>query len=314
MDRIWLWAGFQAFIVAMLAVDLGVFHRRPHSVSVREAALWSAVWVALAGAFGLGVRHYWGPEPALQFFSGYLIEKALSLDNIFLFVVIFSSFQVPSQYQHRVLSWGVVGALVMRGAMIAAGSALIARYHWILYIFGAFLVFTGVRFARHTDAKIDPAAHPVLRLIRRFVPVTSGLRGQRFFVSEPALAATPLFVVLALVETTDLLFAVDSIPAVFAVTQDPFLVYTSNVFAILGLRNLYFVAADAVGRFRYLKPGLAVLLAFVGIKMLVSDIFPIPAGLSLGIMAAILAIACGGDVLRDAFRNRKSVDAKATDS
>ncbi|MGH7488993.1 MAG: TerC family protein, partial [bacterium] len=282
----------------MLAADLGLFHRRPHEISLREAAVWSSVWIGLALVFGFGLRHFWGSSAALQFFSGYLIEKALSLDNIFLFVLIFSSFKVPVAYQHRVLSWGVLGALVMRGVMIAAGSVLISRYHWILYVFGAFLVFTGIRLAMQAGREMDPGAHPVLRLIRRLAPVTSDFHGTRFFVREPALAATPLFVVLALVETTDLIFAVDSIPAVFAVTQDPFLVYTSNVFAILGLRNLYFVIASAIGKFRYLKPGLAVLLAFVGIKMLVSGVFPISAGVSLGIMALILFAAFAADGLR----------------
>jgi tellurite resistance protein TerC len=291
MDGIWLWVGFNVMVLAMLAVDLGVFHRKAHAVSLKEAGAWSAVWVALALAFNAGIYHFMGAEAGLEFLAGYLIEKALSVDNIFVFVLIFSYFRVPAMYQHRVLFWGVIGALVMRGAMIWAGAALIGRFHWIIYVFGAFLVFTGIRMATQKEHDIEPESSPVIRLVRRLVPVLPTYHGQRFFVrvgEAGRLAATPLFVVLVLVETTDLIFAVDSIPAIFAVTDDAFLVYTSNVFAILGLRSLYFLVADVIHRFHYLKLGLSAVLAFVGVKMLLTDVYKIPIGLSLGVIAALL--------------------------
>src|SRR3954462_11593691 len=280
----------------MLAIDLGVFHRSAHEVSVKEAAIWSTVWVALALGFTYGIYHFRGEQAGLEFLAGYLIEKALSVDNIFVFVLIFSYFRVPPKYQHRVLFWGILGALVMRGVMIGLGAYLIHRFHWILYVFGAFLVWTGYRMARQDERAIEPEANPVIRLVRRLVPVTGTYHGPRFFISEDAarpggssrLLATPLFVVLALVETTDLIFAVDSIPAVFAVTRDPFLVYSSNVFAILGLRALYFLLSGIIDKFRYLKFGLSVVLIFVGAKMLLADVYKVPTGLSLGIIAAVI--------------------------
>jgi tellurite resistance protein TerC len=237
-----------------------------------------------------------GPEVGLEYFAGYLIEKSLSVDNIFVFVLIFSAFRVPARYQHRVLFWGILGALLMRGAMIAAGAYLIQHFHWVTYVFGAFLAFTGIRMATHGEAHIDPSNHIVIRAIRRLIPVTNEYAGQKFFVREQVagvsrLAATPLFVVLALVETTDLIFAVDSIPAVFAVTQNPFIVYSSNVFAILGLRALYFLLADVIDRFHYLKIGLSVVLVFVGVKMLIVDVYKVPIGLSLAVIATVLAAA-----------------------
>jgi tellurite resistance protein TerC len=296
VDQIWLWVGFNVFVLAMLALDLGVFHRNAHEVSVKEAASWSAVWVLLALGFNGGIYHFMGKQAGLEFLAGYLIEKALSVDNIFVFVLIFSYFRVPPKYQHRVLFWGILGALLMRGVMIGLGAYLIHRFHWILYLFGAFLVWTGYRMARQDERAIEPEANPVLRLIRRFVPITSTYHGQSFFAREPAgseggmhRVATPLFVVLVLVETTDLIFAVDSIPAIFAVTQDPFLVYSSNVFAILGLRALYFLLSGVIGKFRYLKFGLSVVLIFVGAKMLLADVYKIPIGLSLGIIALVIA-------------------------
>jgi tellurite resistance protein TerC len=298
MDQLWLWGGFTAFVLAMLALDLGVFHRKAHEVSVREAGTWSAVWIGLALAFGAGVYHFMGQDAGLQFFTGYLIEKALSVDNIFVFVLVFSYFRVPSHYQHRVLFWGILGALVMRGAMIAAGAALLERFHWILYVFGAFLVITGIRMATQRAAAIDPASSPVLRLVRRLMPVTDGYRGQRFFVREAGRrVATPLFVVLALVETTDLIFAVDSIPAVFAVTTDPFLVFTSNVLAILGLRSLYFLLAGVIHRFHHLKTGLAAVLVFVGAKMLLAEVVAVPVGVSLGVIALVLGTSVVASLL-----------------
>ena len=294
MDQLWLWVGFNVFVLAMLALDLGVFHKDAHEVSLKEAGAWSAVWVALALAFNYGIYHFMGPQAGLEFLTGYLIEKALSVDNIFVFVLVFSYFQVPPRYQHRVLFWGILGALVMRGAMIAAGAALIHEFHWIIYIFGAFLVFTGIRMATQTEHAIEPEANPVIRLVRRFVPVTNVYHGQKFFIREEVggrlqRVATPLFVVLVLVETTDLIFAVDSIPAIFAITTDPFLVYTSNVFAILGLRALYFLLAGVIHRFHYLKLGLSVVLVFVGSKMLLTDVYKIPVALSLGVIALVLA-------------------------
>src|SRR3954466_2591880 len=280
----------------MLAIDLGVFHRSAHKVAVKEAAAWSAVWVTLALGFNAGIYHFMGEQAGLEFLAGYLVEKALSVDNVFVFVLVFSYFRMPPKYQHRVLFWGILGALVMRGIMIALGAYLIHRFHWILYLFGAFLVWTGYRMARQDERAIEPEANPVLRLIRRFVPITSTYHGQSFFTREPAgseggmrRVATPLFVVLVLVETTDLIFAVDSIPAIFAVTEDPFLVYSSNVFAILGLRALYFLLSGVIGKFRYLKFGLSTVLIFVGAKMLLAGVYKVPVGLSLGIIALVIA-------------------------
>src|SRR4030095_15008092 len=275
MNQVWLWVGFNIFVLLMLAVDLGIFHRHAHEVSVKEAAGWSAVWIVLALLFNYGIYHFIGPQAGLEFLTGYLIEKALSVDNIFVFVLIFAYFRVPSKYQHRVLFWGVIGALLMRGAMIGAGAYLIKQFHWIIYVFGGFLVITGIRMATQTEHAIKPESNPVIRLIRRLIPVTNRYHEQNFFVREGGgmarLVATPLFVVLVLVETTDLIFAVDSIPAIFAVTQDAFLVYTSNVFAILGLRSLYFALAGMMQRFRYLNVSLALVRGVFGAKMLTAD-------------------------------------------
>ncbi|GGN81428.1 tellurium resistance protein TerC [Nocardia rhizosphaerihabitans] len=280
-----------AVILVMLAVDLFA-HRKAHVVSVREAAIWSGVWVALAVAFGTGIWWWWGGEFAAQYFAGYVIEKSLAVDNVFVFAVIFSYFAVPREYQHRVLFYGVLGALVFRGVFIAAGSILIASFAWILYVFGAFLVVTGIKMARHSDETIDPDKSLVLRGFRRMVPMTDGYRGQHFWVKEGGRwLATPLLAVLVLVETTDIVFAVDSIPAIFAVTSEPFLVFTSNAFAILGLRAMYFMLADLMHRFIYLKLGLAVVLVWVGVKMLLLEIYKIPTTLSLAVVIAILAVA-----------------------
>ena len=294
MDQLWLWIAFNAFVVAMLAVDLLVFHKEAHEVRAREAAAWSLVWIALALLFGAGVYRFMGRDAGLEYFTGYLIEKALSVDNIFVFVLIFSAFRVPARYQHRVLFWGILGALLMRGSMIAAGAYLIQHFHWVIYLFGAFLVFTGVRMVMHDEQDFDPESSFVIRWLRRIVPIAGAYHGQRFFVREETphrsrLAATPLFVVLVLVETTDLIFAVDSIPAIFSITQEPFIVYSSNVFAILGLRALYFLLADVIHRFHYLKVGLSVVLVFVGVKMLAADVYKVPIGVSLGVIALVLA-------------------------
>jgi tellurite resistance protein TerC len=286
------WIAFNAFVLFVLALDLGVFHRHAHVVRPREAAIWTAVWVSLALLFGAGVFWLRGPETGLEFYAGYLVEQALSVDNIFVFVLIFRYFRVPAEYQHRVLFWGIIGALLMRGAMIGAGAYLIHRFHWITWVFGAILIVTGIRMLTQKETSIQPEANPVFRLIERFVPVSWSYHGQALFIRRGARrVATLLFVVLVLVETTDLVFAVDSIPAVFAITRDPFVVYTSNVFAILGLRSLYFLLADVIERFHYLKVGLAFVLGFVGCKMLVAHWVKIPIPISLGVIAGVLAIS-----------------------
>ncbi len=298
MPTFWWWIGFNALVLVLLALDLGVFNRKAHAVSVKEALGWSAVWVTLAIAFGVGIGLTMGRQSALEFFAGYLVEEALSVDNLFVFILIFGYFKIEPKLQHRVLFWGILGALLMRGAMIGAGAVLIERFHWIIYVFGAFLVFTGIRMAFGGDSEIEPESNPIIRIVRRFIPLTTQFRGEHFFVREPItrggaarLVATPLFVVLVLVETTDVVFALDSIPAVFGVTRDPFLVYTSNVFAILGLRSLYFVLAGVIGKFHLLKYGLSIVLAFVGVKMLVSEIWPIPIGIALSVVAGVLGLS-----------------------
>jgi tellurite resistance protein TerC len=294
-----IWIGFNLFVLAMLALDLGVFHRAAHEVSLKEAAIWSAVWIALALSFNLVVYFWRGPKVALQFFTGYLIEKALSVDNIFVFVLIFAAFGVPAVYQHRVLFYGILGALMMRGVLIGLGTALVSSFHWVLYLFGAFLIVTGIKMARHQTTEVHPGQNPLVRLLRRFFPVTAEYVGQRFVVRRDGRRwATPLLVVLLVVESTDLVFALDSIPAIFAITTDPFIIYTSNVFAILGLRALYFLLAGSVRRFAYLQLGLAAVLVFVGLKMLLADLYTIPIPVSLGVIATILAIAIGASIAR----------------
>lgn len=306
METAALWVGFNLFVLALLAVDLGVFHRRAHAVSLREASVWSAVWIALGLAFGLGVLALGSQQQGLEYFTGYLIEKSLSVDNIFVFVLVFTYFAVPAPYQHRVLFWGVLGALVMRGILILAGAELLDRFHAVMYVFGAIVVLSGVRMLTQRHEELHPERNPAVRLIRRLLPVSTEYDGQRFFVRERgALMLTPLAIVLVIVETTDLVFAVDSIPAIFAVTRDPFIVYTSNVFAILGLRSLYFLLAGVVLRFVYLKPALSGILVWVGVKMLIADVYKIPTTLSLGVVAGALAVA----VLASILRNR--VTAKA---
>ncbi len=297
--NIWSWIGFNLFVLAMLALDLGVFRRKAHTVSIKEAAIWSGVWITLAMVFNAGIYFFRGLEPALQFFTGYLIEKSLSVDNIFVFVLLFTSFAVPAAYQHRVLFWGILGALVMRGILIALGAVLFDTFHWVLYVFGAFLIFTGVRMAFHKEAEVHPERNPLLKLVRRIVPITRDYERDRFLVWRAGqVLVTPLLLVLLAIETTDVIFALDSIPAIFAVTRDPFLVYTSNVFAILGLRSLYFVFAQMMGKFSYLKLGLAVVLSFVGVKMLLADIYHIPTLLSLVVIALVLAAAIVASVMR----------------
>ena len=289
-ERLFLWIAFNVFVLGMLALDLGVFHRNAHKVSLREALTWSVLWISLALTFNLGIYYFWGSEKALEFLAGYLIEKSLSVDNIFVFLLIFSYFSVPAMYQHRVLFWGILGALVMRAIFIAAGAALLTAFHWIIYVFGGFLIITGIKMLFASDEKLEPEKNPAVRLLRRVMHVTGDYHGQRFFVrNNGRLWATPLLLVLVVVETTDVIFAVDSIPAIFAITLDPFIVYTSNVFAILGLRALYFLLAGILDMFRYLKVGLSFVLCFVGVKMMVVDLYKIPIGISLGVVASILA-------------------------
>lgn len=296
MENMWLWVGFNGFVFTLLALDLGVLHRRAHEVSMREAATWSTAWVVLALAFAAGVRSAMGPDAGLEFLTGYVVEKALSVDNLFVFVVIFASFRVPAELQHRVLFWGVLGALVMRAIMIAAGAALLASFHWIMYVFGALLLLTAWRLLVPAAGEGQLVNGLAVRLVGRVLRVTPDYHGQRFFVrlragERTVLYATPLFVALVTVELADAVFAVDSIPAVFAVTRDPFLVYSSNVFAILGLRSLYFLLAGAVRRFIYLKPAVALVLVIVGLKMLVSDFYKVPASVSLPVILAVFAVA-----------------------
>lgn len=292
-DTTWVLVGFNVFILGMLALDLGVFHRKSHVVSLKESLTWTFVWVTLALVFNAGVWHFAGSQKALEFFTGYVIEKSLSIDNVFVFALLFSYFAVPQTYQHKVLFWGILGALIMRAIMIGLGAALITRFTWIIYVFGAFLILTGIKMIVKREEEIHPERNPVVRLFKRFMPVTATYREDKFFVRENGIwMATPLFVVLLLVEFTDLIFAVDSIPAIFAVTKDPFIVYTSNVFAILGLRSLYFALAGVMNKFHYLKIGLGVVLSFVGVKMLLSHTaWKIDTLVSLGVIVVILAIS-----------------------
>src|SRR5215510_10420039 len=297
-----LWIGFTVFVLSLLALDLGVFHRKAHEVRMKEALTWSVVWISLALLFNLGVYVWFGPERGLEFLTGFLIEKALAVDNIFIFVVIFSYFAVPPALQHKVLFWGILGALVMRAVLIVLGGALLQQFHWVLYIFGAFLILTGIKLLTQKDTEIHPERNPLLRLFLRFVPTVPAYRGAQFFVRQSGRwYATPLFVVLMSVEVTDLVFAIDSIPAIFAVTSDPFIVYTSNIFAILGLRSLYFLLAGVIHQFHYLKTGLALVLAFVGTKMLIVDIYKIPVGVSLGIITLLI----GGAIIASLLRPRE---------
>lgn len=282
---------FTVFVLAMLALDLGVFHKENKEVTLKEALGWSAVWISLAVIFGLGVWYFMGAQKSLEFFTGYLIEESLSVDNLFVFLLIFSYFRVPGEYQHKILFWGIIGALVMRGIFIAVGAALIMKFHWVLYIFGAFLVYSGIKMAfQKEDAIMELETNPVLRLFKKFVPVTDKYHGNNFTAQIGGKTfATPMLVVLVMIETSDLIFAVDSIPAIFAITRDPFIVYTSNVFAILGLRSMYFALAGVMNIFEYLKYGLAFVLSFIGLKMLLMDIYHIPIGIALGVVAGILA-------------------------
>jgi tellurite resistance protein TerC len=291
----------------MLALDLGVFHRKAHVIKIKEALVWSGVWITLALLFNLGIYLWRGQETALEFLAGYLIEKSLSVDNIFVFLLIFSYFGVPPLYQHKVLFWGILGALIMRAVFIATGITLIEKFHWTIYLFGAILVLTGVKMALQKDRKIQPERNPVIRLFRRCVPVTEDYAQDKFFIKRAGrYLATPLFIVLIVVETTDVIFAVDSIPAILAITLDPFIVYTSNVFAILGLRALYFALSGVMELFHHLHYGLSVVLVFVGTKMLLTDLYKIPVSIALSVVAGILLVS----VMASIFDKEKNEEIK----
>lgn len=297
-----LWGCFIALILGMLALDLGVLNRRPHVVRPREALMWTVLWVSVALAFNAFVYFRFGRQAGLEFLTGYLIEKALSVDNIFVFLVIFSYFSVPAEHQHRVLFWGVLGAIILRAIFIVVGAALLHQFHWIIFVFGGFLIFTGFRILTEKGGTVHPERNPVVRLFKRWVPMVHDHKDAHFFtVRNGKRYATPLLLVLLVVEGTDVVFAVDSIPAIFAVTSDPFIVFTSNIFAILGLRALYFLLADFMHRFHYLKVGLGLVLVFVGGKMLISDWYKVPIGVSLGVIVLLL----GGSIICSLLRKEE---------
>ncbi len=303
---IYVWIGFLAFVFAMLAIDLGVFHRKSHEVGVKEALIWTGVWIALALLFNYGIYLYMGKEKALEFLAGYLIEKSLSVDNLFVFIMLFTYFNVPPKYQHKVLFWGILGALVMRAIFIFAGVALLANFSWLIYIFGAFLVFTGIKMLVHDDQKVDPEKNGIVRLFKKFFPISNADHGSKFFVRiNHKTFATSLFVVLIVVEVTDLIFAVDSIPAILAISDDSFIIFTSNVFAILGLRALYFALAGIAKYFHLLKYGISAILVFVGVKMCIVHFYKIPISVSL---ITILAILVASVVLSLVFPEKKPTD------
>ncbi|MFA4016969.1 MAG: hypothetical protein RUDDFDWM_002081 [Candidatus Fervidibacterota bacterium] len=288
---LWVWVVFLSAVFVMLMVDLGIFHRKAHVLSLREATAWSIFWVVISLLFNIVVWFWLGEERALEFLTGYLLEKSLSVDNIFVFAVLFSYFAVPPEYRHRVLFWGVVGAIIFRLTFILAGAALLKKFHWVVYVFGIIVIISGIKLLMHKERRVAPERNPVLRLARRFLPITPTYHGQSFFVlRDGKVMATPLMLVLLVIETTDIVFAIDSIPAIFAITRDPFIVFTSNVCAILGLRALYFLLEGMIRLFRYLDEGLAIILVFIGIKMLVSDVYKIPLWITLGFVVAVLAV------------------------
>ena len=309
---VWTWVGFNLFILAMLLLDLAVFHRRAHTVRLREAATWSAVWVAISLIFAAGIAVIEGGPPALAFLTGYVIEKSLSVDNLFVFVTIFQYFAVPAQYQHRVLFWGIIGAAVMRGAFVAAGAYLLSRFHFVVYVFGALLIFTAVRMAARPPGPSREQTNRIVRAVRRVLPVSEMQEGGHFFTRvDGRLVATPLLLVLVLIEFTDILFAIDSIPAIFAVTREPFLVYSATMLAVLGLRAMYFLLAGVIERFEYLHYGLAFILLFVGVKMLLSEVWDVPVWLSLLIILAALAVSTLASIRRTARTDEPPPDASA---
>lgn len=306
MPHVFYWIFFNVFVLIILAFDLGVFHRKAHVVSFKESILWTIFWITLALSFNLIIYIWQGTEPALDFLTGYLIEKSLSIDNIFVILLIFKYTQVPDQYQHRVLFWGILGALVMRAVFIFLGIELIERFHWIIYIFGAFLVVIGIKMAVRKETKVDPDNNFLINLVKRFIPATPKYDGDKFFTTiDHKRHMTPLFFSLLMIETTDLIFAVDSIPAILAITTDRFIVYTSNVFAIMGLRSLYFAFAGLMQKFRYLHYGLAAILVFVGVKMILTDIFKIPTVMALVVVIGILIISILGSAIVEQRKNYK---------
>jgi tellurite resistance protein TerC len=311
----WLWFGFVGFVLVMLALDLGVFHKKEHEVSVKEALTWTGVWIALSMLFNAGIYYWFGPVRALEFLSGYVIEKALSVDNIFVFIVVFSAFAVPSKLQHRVLLWGILSALVLRAIFVVLGAALLSRFHWLAYVFGAFLVFTGVKLLLQRESEVDPRKNPLFRLFRRVLPAVDQFHEGHFTIVQAGKRyATPLLLVLIAIETTDIVFAMDSIPAIFAVTRDPFIVFTSNIFAILGLRALYFALSGMMDKFRYLKVGLALVLMFVGAKMSIAFLYKIPIGASLAVIAALLAGSVIASLVRRPPNQPPSSGSKSSSS
>lgn len=299
MDHsILLWSVFNVFIIAMLVVDLVVLHKEDEPVSIKEALYWTGIWIVLALIFGIGVYYYMGTQTALDYYTGYLIEKSLSVDNIFVFLLVFTYFKVPDEFQHKVLFWGIFGALVMRLLFIFTGVALIERFHWIIYVFGGFLVFTGIKLAMEKDKEVHPERNPILKLVRRFFPTTKSYHGSKFFIRKMGrLIATPLFIVLVVIETTDLVFALDSIPAILAITRDEFIIYSSNAFAILGLRALYFAVSGIMRLFHYLHYGLSLILVFVGVKMLLSDFYHIPTPYALVFIGGALTLSVIASIL-----------------
>jgi tellurite resistance protein TerC len=299
--EIYFWIGFVTFLALMLAIDLGIFHRKSHTVTFKESLGWTLVWIALAMIFAAIVYYWKGSEKAIEFITGYVIELSLSIDNLFIFILVFSYFHVPQQYQHKVLFWGILGALVMRVIFIFAGVALISKFHWIIYVFGAIIIVSGVKMLFQKDKKIEPEKNPLIRLVKKMIPVTNEYHGDQFFIKikNGAWAATPLFIVLVFVEITDLIFAVDSIPAILAITTDTFIVFTSNAFAILGLRSLYFALAGMLNLFRFLHIGLSFVLIFIGLKMVLSDIYKIPIEYALlTVLSILLTSICASLILK----------------
>ncbi|MDQ4139221.1 MAG: TerC family protein [Bacteroidota bacterium] len=308
-NNIYFWIIFNAFILLLLGLDLFVFHRKTHEVKIKEALGWSAFWIVLSLSFNALIYFWMGPTPALEFLTAYLIEKSLSVDNLFVFIMIFTYFKIPLQFQHKVLFWGILGALVLRAIFILVGVALLAKFHFVMYLLGAFLVFTGIKMATTEQEEIDPKANPVVKFISRYIPVTNTLVGDKFFVKyDKTWFLTPLFIVLVMVETTDVVFAADSIPAILAVSRDSFIVYTSNVFALLGLRALYFALAGIMKLFHYLHYGLSLILVFIGAKLLLSDIYKIDMVWALVVVAVILA----GSVLLSLLLPRKDTEELPT--
>ena len=293
-----LWIIFSVFVLGMLALDLGVFNRKAHEVRVKEAMIWTIVWITLSLIFNWWIYHEFGTQKALEFLTGYLIEKALSVDNIFVFVILFASFAVPKEFQHRVLFWGVFGAIIMRAIFIGLGAALVSQFDWVMYLFGAILIYTGIKLMKEGEAEPHPEKNPIYKLGRRLMPAVPEYHGKHFFIMKDGRRyATPLLMVLIAIEATDVVFAVDSIPAIFAISRDPFIVYTSNIFAILGLRAMYFLLAGVIDKFHFLKYGLAVVLLFVGIKMVIAEWYHVPIGVSLGVIAGVLTVSSLASVI-----------------